>query len=554
MSGPNTFPSSTLQLGSLQEPETPSLLDLRSLTQGLQGRDSWLLSQAFEQIQASFDNLQQTLRSASPSLQYLQIDAADIGELYVGSEFGPGQLAVFGGPPSYAGAGWIGTALDAAPISITDITAGVVTTGADHNLKVNAAVLIEGTATNDGYYIVSVVGSATTFEVDGGFAGNSTGGEMTRLFQGGWLAQFAAGGTFFGDAPLRIDVDGALLIDDATITLTSANGTILLDPTIPALTVDDADGNTWATLEILTESPQSITAATNASPSVVTIVGHGYVNGDTALIAGATGNTAINGYRIVQNTTADTFTLTDMDGVAINGNGVYAGSGTATRYYGGGLFQTIAIGESFGNYKLRAFADGSLKILDADILLTGANGEIHIDPAEPAIRIIGTGGEILSLDPADSIEYSDGVAFDFRLGKDVLGPAGSTIRGLVIGDDSVIGTVTSPGSLPTTAGGCVICYTTTDSNALIDTQGLFVTGPASATGWFTYNAVEFTGVQVLSTRKAGLTATIAGVGFAPALYNQVYEQTLANLGNNLKTRVDELEARLGSATGHGLFT
>src|SRR5881394_2813601 len=44
---------------------------------------------------------------------------------------------------------------------------------------------------------------------------------------------------------------------------------------------------------------QVITVATNASPSVITIAGHGYKVGDVLFIVGATGNTAINGQRKV---------------------------------------------------------------------------------------------------------------------------------------------------------------------------------------------------------------------------------------------------------------
>jgi hypothetical protein len=250
---------------------------------------------------------------------------------------------------------------------------------------------VGGVPNASGQHIISVI-SANTFDLVGSTWGGAytSGGICLRYFAGG-LFQTVAIGNSFADYKLRMFADGSLKIHDATIVLDSANGAITLDPTDPSITVADAGGNTWATLEILTEASQSITAATNASPSVVTINGHGYVNGDTVVVAGATGNTAINGYRIVQGITANTFTLTDMDGVAINGNGVYAGGGTATRYYGGGLFQTIAIGESFANYKLRAFADGSLKILNAEMTLTSVSGTttktIVIDPDPVGITV-----------------------------------------------------------------------------------------------------------------------------------------------------------------------
>lgn len=240
--GPNTFPSSTLTLGTLTEFDTPSLLDLRPFLGQLSGPSGHILRHAFEQIQFAVDNLQQTLRSASPGLSYLQIDAADIGSLFVGSEYGPGQLAIFGGPPSYAGAGWIGTALNATPINITSIATGTATTAADHNLKVNAAVLIEGAGGNDGYFVVDTVPTSVTFTVVDGFPVDTTGGTMTRLFQGGWLAQFACGGTMFEDAPFQVDVDGQLSITDALITLNGTGADIVLDPTAGTIVITEAGG------------------------------------------------------------------------------------------------------------------------------------------------------------------------------------------------------------------------------------------------------------------------------------------------------------------------
>lgn len=66
-----------------------------------------------------------------------------------------------------------------------------------------------------------------------------------------------------------------------------------------------------------------ITAATNASPSVLTAPGNNLADGQAINITGAEGNTAINGTRFVTNVAGDTFHLTDTDGNVINGNGVY---------------------------------------------------------------------------------------------------------------------------------------------------------------------------------------------------------------------------------------
>jgi len=61
---------------------------------------------------------------------------------------------------------------------------------------------------------------------------------------------------------------------------------------------------------------QTITAASNASPIVVTIAGHGYTTGDTVYIYGTTGNTATNGTWIITKVTDNTFSLNGSTGNA----------------------------------------------------------------------------------------------------------------------------------------------------------------------------------------------------------------------------------------------
>jgi len=69
-----------------------------------------------------------------------------------------------------------------------------------------------------------------------------------------------------------------------------------------------------------------ITAATNASPAVCTSASHGFSNGDVVSISGATGNTNINGLRVIASQATNTFQLTDINGTAINGNGTFGGT------------------------------------------------------------------------------------------------------------------------------------------------------------------------------------------------------------------------------------
>ena len=83
------------------------------------------------------------------------------------------------------------------------------------------------------------------------------------------------------------------------------------------------------------EATQNITAVTSANPPVVTIAGHGYVDGDEPFIDGLPGDFAVlNGrYLRVANAATNTFELQDELGVNIDASGfaAYTSGGTAAR-------------------------------------------------------------------------------------------------------------------------------------------------------------------------------------------------------------------------------
>jgi hypothetical protein len=84
------------------------------------------------------------------------------------------------------------------------------------------------------------------------------------------------------------------------------------------------------------EAATTITGASQANPGVITDVAHGYVTGDWVYITGVVGMTQLNGnYYIVVRTGANTYTLTDLNGNAINttGFGAYISGGQAQRVY-----------------------------------------------------------------------------------------------------------------------------------------------------------------------------------------------------------------------------
>ncbi len=95
-------------------------------------------------------------------------------------------------------------------------------------------------------------------------------------------------------------------------------------------------GNVRTLLEsVVPIAGPTLTAATNASPSVVTftaVAGRPTQVGDVHLISGITGLTALNGLRVVATVPSPTTcTYTDfVAGTAINGNGTFGGSPVCT--------------------------------------------------------------------------------------------------------------------------------------------------------------------------------------------------------------------------------
>lgn len=84
------------------------------------------------------------------------------------------------------------------------------------------------------------------------------------------------------------------------------------------------------------ETAKNITAITQASPGVITSNSHGYSNGDEVYIASVGGMTTLNGRNFkVANVTTNTFTLTYMDGTAVNTTifSAYTSGGTVARVY-----------------------------------------------------------------------------------------------------------------------------------------------------------------------------------------------------------------------------
>jgi hypothetical protein len=82
------------------------------------------------------------------------------------------------------------------------------------------------------------------------------------------------------------------------------------------------------------EVEKNITGVSQANPGVVTVTAHGFSNGNEVYIAGVGGMTSLNGKNyLVANALTNTFTLTDLDGNAINTSALpaYTSGGVVAR-------------------------------------------------------------------------------------------------------------------------------------------------------------------------------------------------------------------------------
>jgi hypothetical protein len=183
---------------------------------------------------------------------------------------------------------------------------------------------------------------------------------------------------------------------------------------IPTTDFIDLDGSVWAgayaapppVFGINTTSPtidrilQVIgAAAAGGLIRIQTSIAHTYITGDRVNVLNVGGVPAATGQWTIKVPPGD---ATHFDLVGSTFAGAYTSGGTVLRFYAGMLAQTFATGPSFGNYTLRAFADGSLKIQNATIELTSSAGSILIDPAGPSVVLTSPDG-VMTLTAAGSV-------------------------------------------------------------------------------------------------------------------------------------------------------
>lgn len=125
---------------------------------------------------------------------------------------------------------------------------------------------------------------------------------------------------------------------------------------------------------------KQVTAATNASPIVVTATSHGFANGDIVVIRGAAGNTAANGTWQVANQATNTFELKTIHGTGLNstGNGTFSGTACVLNLTLTDNLDDISAARVGADHGALASKTATNGVLDAaDLSFSGVTGTIH---------------------------------------------------------------------------------------------------------------------------------------------------------------------------------
>ena len=162
---------------------------------------------------------------------------------------------------------------------------------------------------------------------------------------------------YSGLVQMESTMTGALLVKNLSDVPVDADA-------LPTFRVYDDSGFLSAGTCTLLEQ-ESITAASNASPIVITSANHGLTTGARVTISGVLGNTAANGTFVVTRIDANTFSLASSAG-----NGAYTS--------GGSWHPTGCYSWSVGALGADGFAAGeNYSVLFNWLLATVAKGEQH---------------------------------------------------------------------------------------------------------------------------------------------------------------------------------
>ena len=225
----------------------------------------------------------------------------------------------------------VSNATNATPIVITAVA---------HSFLTGDKVQISGVGGNtaaNGTFTITKIG-ADTFSLD------SSVGNGTFSSNGTAIIVPVSAGNLINKAYLDANA-GALKISAlgtvssnitlATNTVTTADVSGAITITLPTTLVSGNENTVVFDFSTTSSSSPtikqdattvSITAASKATPIVITATAHGFNTGDKVYITGVLGNTAANGTWVITRLTADTFSLNGS-----TGNGTYTSGGTVRK-------------------------------------------------------------------------------------------------------------------------------------------------------------------------------------------------------------------------------
>src|SRR5574344_37660 len=186
-----------------------------------------------------------------------------------------------------------------------------------------------------------------------------------------------------------------------------------------------SDGSTDFT-RLQSYKTYTVSNATNATPIVITAVGHPFITGDKVQISGVGGNTAANGVFTITKIGTDTFSL---DGSV--GNGAFSSNGTAVIYPSADdnlVNKAYVDNENLKNITqigtcstASATAEKAVT-LSGSVLATGATIQVTFTNANtattPTLNVNGTGAKAIYNEAGTAVSATNPAYF----------PAGSTVE------------------------------------------------------------------------------------------------------------------------------
>lgn len=220
-----------------------------------------------------------------------------------------------------------------------------------------------------------------------------------------------------GDSVIVMDVGGVPNATGTfTVTVISAS---LIDLQLSVFTGTYTSGGTVTNLLHVSGAANNGTGLIR----ITTATAHNYESSNKVSILAVGGVPNATGQWLI--TVID---ATHFDLVGSTFAGAFTSGGTVIRYFAGGLFQTIAIGPSFQDYRLQAFPDGTLRIRNASISVTNvASGiTVTIDPQFGGVKVSTSTQSSLLEDSslvfafagnsAGAIYYNQGFGFSDSIG------------------------------------------------------------------------------------------------------------------------------------------